>query len=384
MKGLKAIIAGAGTLSLTALGVFGGGGANATSAVYLTDNPDSASSVTVKHKVTNGLGHITTDFGYRFAICNNTPDLSSPPAKMGVISFDNVAVDENNEAEVSISIDMSDIAFGAAGTYEFCINESSSSDNTIGHDSTNRYKFYVDVFNEKDANEEYTGNLVATLLPQALNMETGEKGEAVFTSEQSLSHIEVTHRVLGDKANFDQYFGYYLKLDKSGLMPEGTDIAISGIDEYYVDPATGETKENLTSIKAGEMGFVFLKKDQTAIIGVDAEGNNRLPINMTYDFTVGNMSHNERLYSSQLNDDTTGLMSLTNSLALVPGENASEQEITAFNRRNKILVTRKMNAGVSTGVVTKLIPFVALMILGGAAVLAAKLYSDKIRKNRAE
>jgi hypothetical protein len=383
MKGIKAIIAGAGALSLASFGVFGGGSVGAISAVRLTDNPDSATSVTVKHVITNGLGNISGDITYRFAPCSNFADLSTPAGIVDVISFDNVAVNENNEAEASVTFDLSDLTFGAAGSYEFCINEFGSSNQAIIADTYNRYRFFIDVMNEKDADGEYTGNLVANLSPLALNDETGEKGEAVFTSEQQLTHIEIAHKVLGDKANFDQYFGYKLRFDWGKLLPADEEILISGIDEYYTDPDTGELKKNLTSIKSNETGYIYLKKDQVAIIGVE-NGKNRLPADLVYDIEVGNRTQFEAMYSSRFNDDTTGLTALRNlQIVLEPGEGASEAEIARYNSSNKVLVTRTMEAGVSTGVVTKLMPFVALTILGSAIVLAFKYYSNKTRKNGA-
>lgn len=383
MKTTKAIIAGLGAISLASLGIFGGGGANATSGVSLGDNPDSATSIEVKHKISNGIRNVTANFSYHMRKCGVMPDGSSPSAVDGTVTFNNVAMDSNNEAIETSTIDLSGLTFGAAGIYEFCVAEEGVSPSTeVGFDNDNQFKFYIDVVNEKDSNGEYTGNLVASLAPQALNLTTGEKGEIIFESEPYTTYIEVTHTVEGDRANFDQYFSYYLNLDSTRTLPEGSDVVIGGIDEYYIDPADGQRKKNLTVAKTGTGDFVWLKKDQVMTIGVE-NGKNRLPEGFVYNMSIGNRSEIERVYAFSINDDRTGKSSVLNRTELIPGPNASEATIAKFNQMNKVSIKRSIAGSVSTGVMSKVAPFMALAVLGIIAAVGVKFYAVKIRKARA-
>ena len=384
MRGIKAIIAGAGALSLASFGVFSGAEANAASAVRLSDNPDSASSIMVKHRVRNGLIKVKADISYTFEKCGLFPDSSNPSPVRNVLSFNNVPVDSYNIAEVSGELDLSDLSFGAAGTYEFCIHESGATNTEfdVDYDRETEYKIYVDVVNEKDSNGQYTGALKASLIPQALNMSTGEKGEIVFESEPDLTYIEVTHQVEGEKANFDQYFSYYLRLDDTRTLPIGTEITIEGVDEYYIDPATGERKANPKTIMTGDSGFVWMKKDQVMRLGVGGD-KYRLPKGFVYYVAAGNRTDLERLYSVKFDQDNTGLMNVLKRTEGVPGIGASETQIADFNRMNTTLIRRSIGSGVSTGVSTKVLPFIAIAGIGIAAVFVTRYYLAKNKNNRA-
>ena len=382
MKITKSILAGLGAISLASLGIFSGGSAKAASAVSLSDNPNSASKITIKHVISNGITNPTVEYGYKVQKCGVFPDGSNPAPMTGTIRFSNSILNSVHVTSETDLLDLSGLTFGAAGTYEFCVTEESATPSTgISYDSTNQYKIFVDVTNEKDSNGDYTGNLVATLAPQALNMTTGEKDGVIFWSEPDTTYIEVTHTVEGDRANFEQYFSYYLNLDTTRTLPVGTDVAIGGIDEYYIDPADGQSKKNLTVAKTGTGDFVWLKKDQVMTIGVE-NGKNRLPEGFVYNMTIGNRSSLESIYAFSINGDYSGINSVLNRTELIPGEDASEETVAKFNRMNKVAIKRYIAGSVSTGVTSKVLPFAVLAILGVAAGVGIKYFAEKTKKAR--
>lgn len=382
MKGLKAIIAGAGAISVASLGVFGASNASATTAVSLTDNPESASSVTIIHEVPDAVLNVTASFDYKVEKCGLFPDLSEPDPITGSVVFQNAQLDVFNKATASTTVDLSNLSFGAAGTYEFCVSETGTNNNQdIDYDRTTQYKFYVDVLNEKDDQGEYTGELKAILSSSALNLESGFKGEIKFTSRPELTYIEVAHEVTGDKANLDQYFGYTIKVDENSVLPQGFEIPIRGVDNFYIDPATGESKRNISMIMAGQTGVIYLKHGQTAKLGTN-DVRNYLPKGITYSITTKNDSDLEKLYTSKFGGflaDTSG----TKRSVLRPGENATDEQIAEYNKFGRVEIERSISGGVSTGIMTKVIPFVALLMLGGIATISAKLYAVKGKKSRA-
>lgn len=110
MKGLKAIIAGAGAISVASLGVFGASNASATTAVSLTDNPESASSVTITHEVPDAVLNVTASFDYKVEKCGLFPDLSEPDPITGSVVFQNAQLDVFNKATASTTVDLSNLS----------------------------------------------------------------------------------------------------------------------------------------------------------------------------------------------------------------------------------------------------------------------------------
>ena len=381
MKGLRAIIAGAGAISVASLGVFGASNANAAAAVSLADNPESASSITITHDVPDAVFNVTGTFTYKIEKCGLFPDLSNPEPIVGLIDFRDVQLDMFRMATVSTTVDLSDLSFGAAGTYEFCVSEiGAENSQDIDYDRTTEYKFYVDVLNEKNDQGEYTGELKAVLSSSAVDLRSGYKGEIKFTSRPELTYIEVAHEVRGDKANLDQYFGYTVKVDEFSVLPQGYDIPIEGIDDYYIDPATGERKRNPSSITAGQTSVIYLKHGQTIELGASGD-NNFLPKGIIYSITTKNDSELERLYSSQYDGFSINNSGMKRTV-LRPGENATEEQIAEYNNNSRVEIVRSISGGVSTGIMVKVIPFVALLMLAGIATVSAKLYAVKNKKSR--
>ena len=100
MKKISKVIAALG-LAVMGLGIFGNLSASADSGLpaKLTDNPDSPVTIAVKHKVKNGLGYVNNSFTLNVTELNEGREPSGGGMPTSVtLNFNNVDVDENNEA----------------------------------------------------------------------------------------------------------------------------------------------------------------------------------------------------------------------------------------------------------------------------------------------
>ncbi len=373
-----------GFLSTILMGMSGGGFASAASTpVKLSDNPDSPQNVTLTHVIHNAYPQSNGKIHYVIDWCSNPAPLSSGTdfsVLGGDLEFVNTARDSNGDATATSVVSFADYSFSTAGTYEFCVYESMRdlSGGITGIDSTN-YKIMVDVVNELDGNGDATGGLIPTLAAQALNQTTGEKGEILFSTTAEKTSMQFTHNVAGPKADREHYFPYDISLPYTRFIARGTKFDLTGLDAEIQDSYSGTTKTNPTEITAGSGKVrVYLKEGQTLKIG-QKDGNDDLPIGS--EVTIEAVTENglEENYVTTINGQ---LQSLINSTVVGQlGDNPTADQLAAFQQNNdiKILRTSQENA-VSTGLVARVMPFVALIFAAGiVGFVAYKSDKKKLR-----
>lgn len=377
MRKITKILAAIGVAAF-GLGSLGSIPANADSGLpaNVTDNPDSPTSIIIKHKIQNGFGYVNNNFNISVRELNEGKEPSSGGFPTAVLNFNNVSVDENNEAVATSELTFRYKTFPNAGTYKFEISESSSTDSATYPVDTNKFIVFVDVASEVDANGYPTGDYKATLLSSARNEATGEKGEIEFVSKPNLTYSQLDFRVRGAKARRDVYFPYTVRVESDDENLNGVKVAISGLDEEYTTTTkTKRTQQNYVNVNS--MTTVWLKDGQSAKIGFDGE-ENRLPVGARvilsavkdgvtdeYDaYLDGELSNNGEL--------------LTKTLAAVPALNAGQDIVASFASTNKTSAERVLNdAAVSTGVAMVVVPFVVIVMASGAAFVVYKKLKAK-------
>lgn len=373
-----------GFLSTVLMGMSGGGLASAASTpVKLSDNPDSPQSITLTHVIHDAYPQSNAKIHYMIAWCDAAPALSTSTnfrAIGGDLEYVNSGRDSNGDAVTTSTVPFSDYSFSSPGTYEFCAYESTpDSDGGIASVDPTKYKIIVDVVNEYDENGEATGNLIPTLVPQALNLTTGEKGEILFSTTAKKTSMQFTHNVAGPKADREHYFPYDVSLSFSRFIARGTKFDLTGLDAEVQDNYTGATKTNPTEIAAGSSKVrVYLKEGQTLKIG-QKDGKDDLPIGsvVTIEAVTGNTR--EENYTTTINNQLRS--SIESTVAAQLGENPTEEQLAAFQENNDIRILRtSQDNAVSTGLVVRVMPFVALVFVAGiVGFVAYKSDKKKLR-----
>lgn len=373
-----------GFLSTILMGLSGGGFASATSTpVKLSDNPDSPQSVTLTHVIHNAYPQSNGKIHYTIDWCDARPLLSTSTSFRpygGDLEYVDSARDSNGDATTTSTVSFADYSFSTAGTYEFCAYETlqDTSGGITAVDPT-QYKIIVDVVNEYDTNGEATGGLIPTLVAQALNQTTGEKGEILFSTTAEKTSMQFTHNVSGPKADREHYFPYDVNLSFSRFIARGTKFDLTGLDAEYFDNYSGKTKTNPTEITAGSGKLrVYLKEGQTLKIG-QKDGVDDLPIGTLITIEAATENGLEENYSTTINGQARS--SINSYLVGQLGENPTEEQLAAFQENNdiKFLRTSQENA-VSTGLVARVMPFVALIFAAGiVGFVAYKSDKKKLR-----
>lgn len=380
-------IAVVGLLTSILMGTSGGGLASAASnPARIADNPDSAQSITLSHVIHNAYPQSNTSVQYQVGWCDATPALSTSTDFTtigGYFSFVNQGRNSDWNSIVSDTVSFADYEFRTPGTYEFCVHEmGADADGGIPETDHTQYKIYIDVVNELDGNGDATGNLVATLVPQALNLTTGEKGEIVFESTAQKTSMQFTHNVTGAKADREHYFPYDVSLAFDRYIPEGTRYTLEGLDASFTDNYTGVLKTNPTEIVAGPSTVrVYLKEGQSLRLG-KRDGVDDLPKNA--DVTIEAVTEHalEDGYTTEINGSAKN--SIESLLRLPLGENPTEAEILAYQQSNDIKIVRNLQQNaVSTGLVAKIMPFVALILVAGIVGFVAYRNDKKKRAKQA-
>ena len=381
MKKFTKLLAALG-LAVTGLGVFGSLSASADSGLpaKLTDNPYSPVSIEVKHRIKNGLAYVNNNFSVKVTELNEGREPSGGPMPPVTLNFNNVEVDENNEAVATGVLNFTYKTFPNAGTYKFELSEISSSNADTYPVDTNKFIVFVDVASEVDENGYPTGEYKATLSTSAKNEVTGEKGEIEFVSEPKLTYSQLDFRVRGPKARRDVYFPYIVRVEADDEKLNGVSIDISGLDRQYTTISKDtRTQSGRVAMNTGST-TIWLKDGQTAKIGFDGE-NNRLPVGARVILVAikdGLTDEYDAYFDGSINNDQTNFVK---TLAAVPGVNAGQDIMAAFNQTNITKAERVLtDEAVSTGVAMYIVPFVVMVVASGAAFVAYK----KIKNKKAE
>ena len=381
MKKFTKLLAALG-LAVTGLSVFGSLSASADSGLpaKLTDNPDSPVSIEVKHRIKNGLAYVNNNFSVKVTELNEGRESSGGQMPPVTLNFNNVEVDENNEAVATGVLNFTYKTFPNAGTYKFELSEISSSNADTYPVDTNKFIVFVDVASEVDENGYPTGEYKATLSTSAKNEATGEKGEIEFVSEPKLTYSQLDFRVRGPKARRDAYFPYIVRVEADDEKLNGVSIDISGLDRQYTTLSKDtRTQPGRVAMNTGST-TIWLKDGQTAKIGFDGE-NNRLPVGARVILVAikdGLTDEYDAYFDGSINNDQTNFVK---TLAAVPGVNAGQDIMAAFNQTNVTKAERVLtDEAVSTGVAMYIVPFVVMIAASGAAFVAYK----KIKNKKAE
>ncbi|GEM_PF-1818037 len=379
MKKISKVIAALG-LAVMGLGIFGNLSASADSGLpaKLTDNPDSPVTIAVKHKVKNGLGYVNNSFTLNVTELNEGREPSGGGMPTSVtLNFNNVDVDENNEAVATGELNFRYKTFPNAGTYKFEVSEVASSNADTYPVDTNKFIVFIDVASEVDENGYPTGEYKATLSTSAKNETTGEKGEIEFVSEPKLTYSQLDFRVRGAKARRDVYFPYTVRVETDDEKLNGVKVNISGLDATYTTMSR-DSRSQMTYVELNTGATtIWLKDGQSAKIGFDGE-NNRLPIGARVLLTSvkdGLTDNYDAYLDGNIDNDQ---LVLTKTLAAVPGVNASQEILEAFGQTNVTKAERALtDAAVSTGVAMYIVPFVVIVMASGAAFVAYKKSKGK-------
>ena len=332
-----------------------------TNSTKLSDNSSSPQSIHITRTIEGLTNPVTNTFRYEIQGDENNPaeiDMVSSQA----IVFDAAIPDEDGKVVGALDFDLSDLEFPVAGEYNFILSEYQSIDGAIRYPTDpSRYTITVVVSNELDEDDFPTGDLTATLVEMAKI--GGGKAAVEFSSTAKNTYIEIKKRVAGAAANTEEYFKVAVQID--GTL--GEQYTISGLDSTVV--YKGEEVNNPTSVTMGSIANIYLKHDQVAVIGMNANGLMEIPINNSY--RVSEVIGNDEGYNTTVDGQSVKLAFKSTVASPSNGGNA-----IAFNANNKTeIINKKEGTGVDTGVVLNAVPFLVLLAVGAVGLLVAKRLS---------
>ena len=320
---------------------------NAKATTTTINDTSELKSINITKKVINVTSNVNATFNYIITEeRSQNPESISGINENFSITFDNVEP-INKIASVTKSLDLSSLTFSKVGDYYLKICEVSSNDMGIYPIDDKCYYPLIMVRNEL-VNNIPTGNLVATLLN---NVSDGEnKTDAIFET-RPMSFITLNKTVTGDMANKDEYFKFKITINANNLeniVIKNQDPTVIYNDEEIITSSTYNSNVD---------NYIYLKHGQSITIG---EGDNpQLPAGISY--TIEEEDHEN--YKTYINGSTED-----NKLLVVD----SMSHISSENINNFV---NNYETVTFTGVVSNIIPYILLLMIGVVLfVLTRKKY----------
>lgn len=319
------------------------------------DNQSSAQNLTVTKNVENVINNVTNTFTYSISADSNNPgNVTGLPSSL-TVAFNDVAPGSSNVATQTATLDLSNVTFTVLGDYKFSIEETASSNPEIYPvDTEHNYTIYVSIRNELAADGKTpTGNLIATLVSQVKNNDTGAKTNILFKTSP-LTSLTISNNVTGNLADKDQYFKFKVDIKSTST---GT-YTIIGQDATVTYGGQQVTTSNIYT--KGQDNYVYLKHGQTVTIGLN--GTTR-EIDAGIEYQVVEQDATD--YNTYINGSTSDNKRST----LTALSNDSANNVTAF-------VNHKETATL-TGLFINILPFIVLIALAVVGVYTIKKTAEK-------
>ncbi|MBR6097696.1 hypothetical protein IKP94_03020 [Candidatus Saccharibacteria bacterium] len=292
---------------------------------------------------------VTATFCYRLV-----PDENNPAEILGLpyynFSMYDAVPDEHHSALVEKYLNLSSLRFTKVGDYIIHVREDYS-DDPVNYpiDDFSEYKILISVRNQV-TDTAPTGELVATLVDQVVDVRGDKVGGMTFSSGANRVSISLTKQLSGNAANTDEYFKFLVNFNNAKA---GDVFTISGQDETVT--YDGNVIVAPTRFVVGEENYVYLKGGQTIEIGKDSESNNELPIGLTYTITeVAAEDYNTYIDDSKIEGKVSASKTTTDLSSTT--DDPSLQNATIFENVK--------NAAVMTGVSSIILPLIGLMLIG--------------------
>ncbi len=334
-----------------------------TQSTTIGDNNNSPKNIILRREISGVKNYVDVAFRYELLADENNPAaVGNMPDERQSISV-NTMPNSHNVATGTAAINMAPLEFSELGDYKFTVREIYSSDpENYPVDEEHLYYFYVSVRNEV-VNNVPTGNLVATLIPQARNYDTGEKTSIVFSGQAVRTYMELSKNVTGNLANTEEYFKFLVKINGRA----GDSYTIDGQDANVT--YGGENITTTSNFVVSDDGIeVYLRHGQTIRIGQDADGMLEMPIGATY--TIQEIDAED--YSTTVDGSEGKITGTKTTAVLLEGDILPDSNQTEF--------VNNKNSAVLTGVTLAMIPAVVLivtMFTGAVVVRKIKKSSNK-------
>jgi hypothetical protein len=145
---------------------------------------------------------------------------------------------------------------------------------------------------------------------------------------------------------------------------------LEGLDNSFRDSYTNAKRSNPTAIYAGGGKVrVYLKDGQTLSIG-KKNGVDDLPIGSAVQIEAVTTNKLEENYVTSINNQPRN--KIETFLVAQLGENPTDEQLATFQENNDIKIMRtSQEDAVSTGVVARVMPFVALVLIAGVVGFVA-------------
>jgi hypothetical protein len=142
------------------------------------------------------------------------------------------------------------------------------------------------------------------------------------------------------------------------------------LDSEITDNYSSRTIKNPTEVSAGSSKVrVYLKDGQTLKIG-QKNGVDDLPIGSAVQIEAVTTNKLEENYVTSINNQPRN--KIETFLVAQLGENPTDEQLATFQENNDIKIMRtSQEDAVSTGVVARVMPFVALVLIAGVVGFVA-------------
>ena len=306
--------------------------------------------LTIHRDVNNTAENVTNTFTYTVSqVTDGGTDAYEDTAVTGTLPtptvvFNNVAPNASNVASSTGTLDMAGLTFTKLGDYAFTVTETATTDSTKYPLDNTVYYIYVQVRNELDANQQPTGNFIATLVEQAKEDDAGNKTDLEYESTVPNQSVTISKTVTGNMADINEYFAFTLTIN--GIS--GTTYNVTGAHS-----TDGSATVSSSTVSAGA-NTIYLKHGQTITI-------EDLPEGTTYTITeTGATDYETYIDGSTTDNKVSGTKTVTS---------ANTNDNTAF-------VNNKVEANL-TGIFMNVAPFIVLVALAVVGITLIKKASYK-------
>lgn len=310
------------------------------------------SAVTITRNVQGVSNPVTNTFTYTITNTDKPSGatVTNAPTTASVV-FDNTAP-VNNTATKSTTVSFANANYSTIGDYAFTISETGSTDTTNFpvDTSNNDYTALVQVryYVNPTTNVPDTSRFVAYIV---LDNNQGDKVggadfstlEATWGANAAMTFFQIHAITTGNAADPAKCFAYNI------TVPTGNGVAAG--DQFSVNNSTDCTGGD-TIITAGTPATIYLKHDDTAVIGQgNRAGGNQVPIGASYTITKADTSDG---YTTTMDDNE--VTTVTKTTVATTADDFATASLTEIEN-NK-------NAEPVTGIVTNVWTYIVLMIAG--------------------
>ncbi|MBR0133846.1 hypothetical protein IJM16_01100 [Candidatus Saccharibacteria bacterium] len=322
-------------------------------------NPADSASYTILKEINDASGNVNNTFTYTI-----TADSSNPAAVEGVPATTTIVFNDvtptGGRATYTGTIDFSSAVFTELGDYGFIVKETATTNPIKYPLSTESYTIWFSVRNVTGSGGVPTGE--HAVLAGAATNSNGDKvvdgpdgNMIIFGSGASdRTYIDVKVQTKGNSADPNECFKINVHFDNND-------------DKVYKVKTDSTCKNNLAMLTADEITgsnivTVYLKNGDVATIGKDSNNLNQIPIGLRYVVIEEGAADYKTFIDGSTTDNKTSIVKTT------VGEDESD-----FEKSNRTTVLNMKEITPRTGIVSSLLPFAIITIIGIAgAILVIK------------